>query len=159
MNLNGQWTVSDADLFALAHRMQEEGLIELVFAGRCVKTATEFVAAMKLPSNLVVFAYVDGEIAGVAWLNGISSTHGFGHFCFTRSAKGETVRIGRAILDYWKTFPSLEVIVGMIPASNERAIIYALKLGFTSLGSIPKMMEIDGMKTAGHVLYRDAKNF
>lgn len=100
---------------------------------------------MKTPANVPVFAFWGTESIGVAWLNGCSGKHAFGHFLFLRGGRGEKARkAGRLILKYWQSFednegPLFDVILGLVPSANPKAVQYAEDIGLTKVGEIPRI--------------------
>lgn len=113
---------------------------------------------MKEPANVPVFFFLGTDPIGVAWLNHHSGTKAFAHFLFLRKAWGEhTLKAGRVGLEYWFSFkvgdePLFDVILGLIPSDNRRAIGFVRRLGFSVLGEIPKMFRF-GDTLSGTVVY------
>jgi hypothetical protein len=150
---DGAWSLADDVILDLARRCRDEGLFDRVFHDGKIKEPAEFLAALQLPENLPVFIYVGAEPIGFAWLNGIAGFHAFAHFCFIDPS--DALEAGRAVLQYWSSFQSIEVIIGLIAASNVAALGFAQRLGFESVGYIPRMLNVHGKKTAGFITYRD----
>lgn len=131
-----------------------DGSFETVFYEGHIKSAQDFLEAMQKPENVPVIAYCGTLPIGFAWLNGLSGSYGFGHFCFFKSAWGHfTHEAGTMIVDYWMTFPFLETILGTVPEANDHAIRFVQKLGFVKLGAIPNMLTFAGNKTPAVILY------
>ena len=129
-------------------------MFSTVFVDGKVQTPEDFLRMMQAPANIPVFACHEGGPFGVAWLNGCSGRHAWGHFMFLKGGRGEIARrAGRLILSYWFSFggerPIFDVILGMVPAWNVPAVNYAIDIGLTRLGEIPKIVP----GGAGTVLY------
>ena len=81
--------------------------------------------------------------AGVTWLNSFGYNYAFGHFCFFPQTWGKnSVELGRMVLGYWfndlrSNGWGLDVIMGQVPAGNQRAIDYTDKIGMIPLGTVP----------------------
>lgn len=117
-----------------------------VFVDGSVRTPAQLLAMVRAPSNLPVFVFAGDRPIGLAWLNGCAGSYAFGHFMFLRGGRGTIAReAGRRILDYWMGFadgdePLFDVILGMVPAWNTRAIDFVVGLGLVRLGDIPKIL-------------------
>lgn len=114
---------------------------------------------MKQPANVPVFFFVGTDPVGVAWLNNCNGGRAFAHFLFLKKAWGEIAgQAGKIGLDYWFSFkvgdePLFDVILGLIPSDNKRAVRYARRLGFSVLGDVPKMFRFDDVPHSGTVVY------
>lgn len=151
VEIEGQRTVSDEFVRQIWRNMLKDRSAHIVFQAKEVKTEDEMIRYLKDPSNMVVFVFVDGEPAGVAWMNGIRGNYGNGHFCFLSKAWGHyTESMAREILDYWFSLslngkPIFDVVIGKIPDWNRKAINFIKKLGFVELGVIPKIEQGHGV--------------
>lgn len=139
------YTVTDDAVCSLWKKLCFDGTSSTVFYDNRISTEDEFLAFFKSPSNLPVIVLVDDQIAGFAWINGVSSGFAFGHFAFFKEAWGKhTKEAGKRILDYWLSLgdkrPVLNTIIGMVPEFNERAVRFVESIGFTQIGSIPKLI-------------------
>jgi hypothetical protein len=138
VEIDGARTVPDVYLTGCYNQLVEDGTADIVFSRGEVKNSQEFIQLMKHPNNLPLFVVIDKQIKGVAWLNHVSGNYAFGHFAFFKETWGKTKEMGEAIIDYWFSFPGengplFDVIVGMVPSKNPRAIRFVEKLGFTQL--------------------------
>lgn len=150
VEINGTRTVSDDDMEKFFQRIQQDGSANIVFYGDKIKTAKDFISFMKDTKNFPTIITVDGLISGIVWLNGISKNYAFGHFCLLRNTWGEhTLHIGQKVLDYWFSIndkhgdPVLDVIIGIVPSFNTKALKFIERLGFKRVGEIPKMVKDD----------------
>ena len=147
VEVDGQRTISDHFVEGFFLSLQEEGMHEVVFPTGNVRTSVEFLAHMKLTTNVPVFAFVEKGLAGVAWLNSITETSALCHFAASIRAGGQiALDVGREILDYWFSMKNgddaflFDVIVGMIPESNKAAQSFSEKVGFNLVGAVPNLM-------------------
>jgi len=150
--VNGAWSLNDTTLEDCWRRMVDEGTARLVFWDGTVRDAAGFIAAMKRPSNLVVFGHDGEQLLGFAWLNGIARNHAHAHFCFFRASWGRaSLRLGQAIVGYWESFDDadggalFDVLVGETPDNLTKALKFIKRLGFERLGTIPLIARGNGM--------------
>lgn len=149
--INGIRTISDNDIKDIFSRMKQEGTLKTVFYNESITNEDEFLRFFKCGSNFIVVAYLDKEMCGFGWINNLNKTYAFTHFCFFKEYWGEkTDGIGKACLDYFDSWDSFKVFVGMVPAFNKRAIKFVKRMGYTEIGTIPEMVENSGMT----ILYR-----
>lgn len=149
--VNGARTIPDEEIYQAFEIMKNERTLDIVHYDQKIETPEDFIDLVKRPGNLFSFFYDEKEMLGMGWVNGVSKTHAFAHFCtFKKSWGDRSVLMGKMALDYWMSFddgePLFNVIIGMIPSFNKRAIQYIQKLGFVTLGDIPKMANVDGNK-------------
>lgn len=141
--VDGAWSVRDADVKHCWRKMEEEGTARIVFWSGSVKTEDDFLAMCKAPANIVVFVISDTDFLGLAWLNEVSGNHAMAHFCFFRDSWGtDSIEMGEMVLSYWFSFeyegePVLKVIIGNVPDFNVKALSFIRKLGFIRVGEIP----------------------
>ena len=144
--VNGVWTVPDDMVLDVAQQAIEEGTFQGIFLEGRIDGPQAFLLAMKSENVVPVFFFVDKEPIGVACLTGFEGGRAFGHFLFLRKAWGKyTEHAGKLCLDYWFSFmvgnrPLFNVILGIIPTKNHRAVEFVQKIGMKVLGSIPKMV-------------------
>lgn len=141
--------------------MVVEGLVSTVFACAIVRDGADFLKMMKSPANVPVFVLDGDKCVGFAWLNGVGVNNAYGHFCYFPNSSIPAVEFGRKVLDYWWSLKgpkgySLDVILGSVPAFNERAVAFVQKCGFVKLGEIPNLLlnPFTGEKWASVVLYQ-----
>lgn len=146
------WSLPDMAILKFASDARESGLLNTVFHDGKMQEPKEFLAAMKRPENLPVFIADCGKMIGFAWLNGISEFHAFPHFGFIEGAP--YYEAGSEVLSYWSKFSTIKTLIGVLAASNKTAIVYAMRLGFKSAGTVPSMLDVHGVPTDGCVMYR-----
>lgn len=139
--------------------MMQEGSFQRVFYEGHINSPEDFLETMKRPANVPVFVFRGLEPIGFGWLNGAISKRAFAHFCVLKTAWGkDSVQAGKLVVSYWMSFenegePVIDVLIGVIPQPNTRAIDYAQRVGFTHLGMIPGMAVYEGDRVASAILY------
>lgn len=157
--VNGIWTVPDDMVLELARQAKTEGTFDGVFLEGRIDGPQAFLMAMKQPAVVPVFFFVGQEPIGVACLTGCEGRRAFGHFLFLSNAWGKhTQQAGKLCLDYWFSFKVgnqslFDVILGIIPTRNQRAIEFVQKIGMSVLGSVPKMVRGRGGPEAATIVY------
>ncbi len=143
VKIDNDWSLGD-DIFVLAFSlMVRDGTLEDVFYDGGVKTAKDLQIMFQDSVNLPVFIVEDGSLLGIAWLNGLAGSSAMAHFCLYREVFGEkSLEIGNKMIDYLFDFPGeqgklFDVLIGMIPSFNSKAINYVQKIGFVKVGEIP----------------------
>ncbi len=144
VEINGTRTLPDTFLEDVFDEMVVEGLVSTVFVGTKVSTSEDFLRMMRAPTNIPVFVVSGTACLGFAWLNGVGLNHAYGHFCTFENDVIEPVEMGRMVLNYWwglegPTGYALDVILGTIPAFNQRAVAFAQKLGLVKACEIPNL--------------------
>lgn len=144
--INGVKTVSDDELKTIFHRIESEGTLKIVFYNNTVKDEVEFIKFFKSTQNFIALAYLDKKPCGFTWINSLNETYAFMHFCFFKEFWGERMEgIGETSFDYFKSWGSFQVFIGMIPGFNKKAIKFAKRMGYVELGTIPDMVKDHGM--------------
>ena len=153
--VKGEWTLPEHFVRAAYQQMVVEGNADTVFIDGSVRDEDEFLEVVQRKSNVVVFALRLGELLGVAWLNGWQGKSAYGHFCFMREASvsQSTIEMGREIIRYWLSFPTVEFILGVVPAFNTLAINFVQSIGFKKVGAIPGMIEGPKGRAAAVIFY------
>jgi len=141
------WTIHDETVKRTFDVMFEQELHTVVFVDGSIKNRDEFLAYAKSSKNLFQWVLVNGMIAGVCWLNNFAGKQAFGHFCFFADTWGKyTKQMGLQVINYWFDMkmdetPILDIVFGIIPNFNKKAIGYVESLGFVKMTpSIPEMI-------------------
>lgn len=146
------WTLTD-DM--IRHAFEESSqTIPIVFSEK-VRSADQFLTYTKHPGNLFVFAFNDeNNMVGYAWLNSICDNYAFAHFNMFPCIWGKSTKdLGVQILDYWRSFKMFDLLLGLVPTSNQKAINYVQKLNFQQVGIIP-LLRRDGELKDAMLLYK-----
>ena len=160
LEFDGIRTFRDSDIMELYTRMEKDGTAPTVFSDGAINNADEFLAIMKNGNNMLYVIFVDGERSGVIWLNRFEARFARCHWCLFSNQWGEhSVEIGRYTLQtiirdkapdgsYFQ-----DMLMGIIPSSNKRAIEYCEKCGGTIQGEIPFAALSEGKSVSGTVIY------
>ncbi|MHB8123110.1 MAG: GNAT family N-acetyltransferase [Desulfuromonadaceae bacterium] len=148
IEIDGAWTIPEEAMMGIYRLMVKEETATAVFCSGAVKTETDFVAACQSKGTYtVVILKNDGQPAAIIWLKDFCLNHAYGHFCFFKSVWGkQTIDAGRMALDHFFHFARpdgkglLHVLIGVFPGKNKKALEFVRKLGFTIVGTIPKMI-------------------
>lgn len=124
-------------------RMDQEGMAGAVFCDGSVVDAETFAELMG-SSHVHPFCVFRGsDLVALVWLTNLEGKMCRGHFCVFRKYWPESRHIGafvrKSLLEqkYKDGSYCFDVIVGMIPKINTRAVNVAKKAGFEYIGSIP----------------------
>lgn len=142
IELDGIRTYSDTQVKALYQKVWDEGLGEDLFHDGSIKDADHFVQLMKSPWNFLHVIYVGEKVVAVSWVNRVEETHCWCHFVFFKEFHGDSIiyAVGNKYLNYLLDTYGFEVIMGLIPATNEHALMYVRGLGWKIMGSVPGML-------------------
>jgi hypothetical protein len=153
--VNGEWTLPENFVRAAFQQMRLEERVSTVFFDGTVPSEDVFFKVMQLTTNVAVFVLRGKELLGVAWLNGWQGDMAFGHFYFMREASRSqsTIEMGKAILDYWASFPTVKFVLGVVPSFNKFALRFVQKIGLIKVGAIPNLIEIPGGRAAAVIFY------
>ena len=141
------WNLNTQFIKNVYKKITAENTLSQLFHDRTCQTEDDFLKIFSNRSNLAVFAFKDGEFASLAWLNQMQDDHAQGHYWFAKAVWGqESVTIAKTIVEYWFSFTKeksseklFKVIVGQTPTGNRRAVAFNKRIGFTFLGTIPKI--------------------
>ena len=153
--IDGVPTMRDSDITELYQRTEAAGLTRLMFNDGSLQNASEFTDYVTRSAVIFFKITLAGNPFGYFWLNRIESTHAYCHFCaFPKYwGDGRTVQVGiEAMKICLKEF---DMVMGMLPSSNEIAINYLLKVGLHKLGRVPNLIwsESDQKSVEGTMLY------
>jgi L-amino acid N-acyltransferase YncA len=150
------YNLPDNVIIGVYRKIVEQNLLDKVFYDGSIKTVEQFLAMMKLKSNLPVLAY-NGELLGLAWLNDIAKDRALAHFVMFKEAWGKhTKEVGNKILDYYFSMENdqgeniFKVLIGNTPAWNKAALRYIKQLGFSVIGEIPHVGKISYLESDEH---------
>jgi hypothetical protein len=129
--------------------LDSKALSSVFYDGSC-HTYEAFLEAFSQPDMHFWLLFYEGQIAGLAWLNGMVHTRAFAHFCmfknvYGRSTEGlsKSVEIGRYCVANWLLHtdengkPLVDVLVGVTPERNRMALKWVQRVGFSRVGSVP----------------------
>ena len=140
---DGRQRVFEDMLRDVWRRVVEEGRVETTFYAGGINTPAEFLAFLRQPHVMASLACTraDGRPLALGWLTHAGDHSAFAHFCvigpFRRSA-------GKAMLSHWKNLidatgaPLVDMLLGITPEINTRALRLARIMGFETVGTIPR---------------------
>jgi hypothetical protein len=142
--IDGVRNYPDTFIRGLYLQMTAEGTVETVFHDGRINSADDFLRAMKSSNNCLYLVCLEKKIVGIVWLNRIEATSAHVHFCGFKESWGEqSERIGRETMRMLLGIKSrngkylFDVLLGLIPAGNERAVNWLLDIGLQKVGVIP----------------------
>lgn len=140
-----------ADIWA---RVDAEGVAETVFCDGSVQTAEDFAAEMNKPHVHPFRVYCCGKLAAVVWLTNLEGKSCRGHFVVFKEFAHYSRHIGKFMLEYLLSMKfsdgshCFDVVIGIIPSFNFRAINLVKKSGFAYVGDIPFFIWVEKEKAS-----------
>ena len=142
---DGAYSLPDSVMKGIYSTMVRYHLDKIVFYSGGMNE-DNFLLFMKSPQNVVHTIWEGDEIGIIAWVNGFGANFAYAHFCcFPRTWGSTSIELGRRSLEYWFNFKKddgtylFDVVLGLVPAHNKKAISYIKKVGASILGTIPRM--------------------
>lgn len=149
-------TFRDSELVALYNLMVRDCTEKTLFPGQSVKSGSDFVMMAK-SKNVMLFVALDGNnYAGFGYLNGFENGMARAHFCiFSEYWGAQSVEVGREMVEKAIQSTGLDMLVGLIPSSNRRAILFSQKCGARLMpGMFPYgSVDDDGKPCSTAILY------
>jgi len=137
-------TFTDSFIKGLFERMQQEGLIGLVFFDGSAKTPDDFLTMMKFGRNKLFVIEFKGKLAGCVWLNNFEMRRADFHFCFFSTLRGQdAIDVGKQVVIELLTMKNdngdfvFDLLVGLTPTTNEAAVRWCERMEFSSVGILP----------------------
>jgi len=149
------WSIPDQLMAQVFVKMHDLGIDRTVFVNGTVINYLQWLLFCQAKGNVVNIVGNEKEVEAVTWLNSFGFNYAFGHFCFFPQTWGKnSVELGKMVLKYWFEDLStdawgLDVIMGQVPANNERAIDFTDKLGMSPLGTVPGIRYKDSDEAIG----------
>lgn len=140
-NIDGIATFTDSEIMGLYQRTTDEGTCDMIFYDGSINSKEEFLSVMKYGQN-ELYTIIEDSIKGFVWLNRFEGKFARIHFCFFKEAWGDTVKLGKFVNSTLINMKAsgefiLDMILGYIPISNQKAISYSKKIGGKEAGEIP----------------------
>lgn len=146
LSIQEQWSLTGDQVMEFYDKLVQDNILKDIFYQGPKASREEFLLYLQSPSNLPVFVEIDFELVALGWLNNLNKNYAVGHFCMLKKVWGKhSLDIGKLILTYWfslsedKETPIYDVLLGVTPRSNEKALNFITKLGFTLNGSFPHL--------------------
>lgn len=135
----------DSVILGLWDKLVEQKLHDLVFFDGNVNTREKFLLFMKNPCR-VLFVVESAEcgVSGFFWIDNIVHRRAHVHICAFKETWGENAK-AMALAGLQAVFnmvdrtgtPVINVLCGVIPTTNPRAIRFAKSVGFSLCGTVP----------------------
>lgn len=158
-------------LVRIFHRLKAEGLYETCFHENPTMSFSDFMRFFTKPNTLLQLCVVtddDGvpqDIAGLTWLSEFEQlpTHrrATGSFCFFREYWDPkwTEEFAKRMLAYWFETLQVNVLVGMTPKMNRRAIAYCKRMGFQYTAELPGYTSFMGRQCSAMLAVMTQKDY
>jgi hypothetical protein len=144
------WTLSDDRVIGFYFRMEQDGTLDTVFHDGSMQSAWDFLEKMKDPRGQL-FLVADVTAKGfprdiaIIWLNDFQARWAQFHFCVFSNAWGEGIdEIGQKVIRQIMTMKTNDgsrylhdMILGIVPSWNERAIEYVKEVGGRVMCELP----------------------
>ena len=140
ITIDGVPTFKDSEIISFYNRMVKDGTADDVFQDGSIRSAENFLDAMKGPNNFLIVGHWQGEPVGVMWANRFQGKFAQNHFCAFSEFWGNRdiiLQCGRYGSLYMLDNLGLDMLMGLVPASNKRAIIAVIGSGGKIIGELP----------------------
>jgi hypothetical protein len=142
--------VAEVELFSVYELMLDSKALSSVFYDGSCQSFSAFLEMFSQPDMHYWLLYYEGQLCGIAWMNGMVNKRAFAHFCMLKNVYGrrsdgmsKSVAIGRFCLASWLNHKGddgqylIDVLVGITPERNKMAIKWVQRVGFVRAGTIP----------------------
>lgn len=151
------WTLSDERVIGFYARMEQDGTLDTVFCDGSIRSALDFLGKMKDPRGQLFLVVEIKEVkqglmsgktireVAIIWLNDFQARWCQFHFCVFSNAWGDGVEeIGREVIRQIMTMKTNDgsrylhdMILGIVPAWNDRAVEYVKEVGGKVMCCLP----------------------
>jgi len=146
--IDGVPTFRDSEVRAFYDRIERDGLKDIVFMHGDIQDRDAFLREMKRPGGSRLYVVAVGELqVGILWLNRFEGKTCRVHFTsFSEAWSMDTVAIGRDAIRQIMYMPNdageyvFDVLLGLTPSRNIRALRWLEKVGLELVGVIPASM-------------------
>jgi hypothetical protein len=137
---------TNSEILKLYDMMESDGVVDTVFRDGTIRSREDFLQSVVSGYNLLylVTAGDNPEPAFVCWLNNLNGKMAMMHWsCFSRFWGDCSDDVGKFAIDkliHMKDMEGryiLDVLIGLIPISNERAIDFSQRVGGTLAAVVP----------------------
>lgn len=147
--IDGVRTFKDSEIMEFYDRMVEDGIAPIVFHAGDVRSPIDFLKKMKGSGTALYIVFYGDDPVGLIWLTHFEAKTCRVHFAsFSEVWDQDTVGIGKEAINqvlYMTVSPEsddfvFDVLLGLIPSRNVRAIKWLNKVGLTVAGEIPNAL-------------------
>lgn len=138
---------SDKYLAQVFRRIVREETIYKVFYDGSVRNTNDFINFFRGKEKDLFFAEYNGKEVGFFWLKPFMNNSAFISYCFYKDFWGDkAMQISKECIEYLLNHKdehgqyTLDILMGLTPASNKLAIQFLLKNGMSIMGRIPNML-------------------
>jgi hypothetical protein len=138
IHCDGIPTFRDSDLLNLFDLMCRDKTDKIVFMDGHIKCGNDFVTFIKSGAALTFVAMNLDDPAGFGYLTHFENRTARAHFCiFSKYWGNGSIDIGKKLVSKAIESTGLDMLIGMIPEFNTKAIDFSLKCGAKLLGVLP----------------------
>jgi len=146
VKVGDEWSLNMAVVAHIFRKMDDARLTGKVFYDELLKNDTQFLYMIQRSDHVVNMVFEGEACVAVTWLNRFGPNYAYANFVMFPEVWGpSTKEIGKKVMDYWFGLqndngqPIFDVLIGETPAVNRLAVRYIKQMGWTILGTIPKM--------------------
>jgi RimJ/RimL family protein N-acetyltransferase len=144
-SIDGIPTFKDSDIVQMYHWMKKDRTLKTVFYNVDSELLTEifFIRFWKRQDLKMFVVLSENRVAGLIWLDRIIDSTAMIHINSFKWIWGRSsVSVFRRATCEILTKHGIDVLIGQIPITNEKAIKFSEKVGFLKCGIIPKSLYI-----------------
>lgn len=146
--VDGVPTYKDSEIKGFFKRIVRDGLKDIVFHAGDIRTPQDFLKEARDSRRMILYVVYAGNLeAGLIWLTHFEARTCRCHFTsFSETWGMDTVSIGRAAISqvmYGKAAGGeylFDVLLGLTPSANIRAIRWLEKVGLKKAGEVPSIL-------------------
>jgi hypothetical protein len=148
-------TFRDSEIAECYDQMESDGTLESVLYDGRIRHRNDFVKYMTSPAVQFFMGTIDGNRAGFGWLSNIEPKMARVHFCIFSPFWGKFIHeimnsMGRKVLEIF----NLDILIGIIPERNIKAINYISRCNCTDLGKLPfGCIDKEGNSLSARIFY------
>lgn len=145
--VDGIRTFMDKEIKAFYDRMVKDGIADIVFHDGDVRSSSDFLKKMKIGEVALYVVHSGDDPAGLIWLTNFEARSCRVHFAaFSEYWGKDSVDIGKKAIDRVLCMTDdgggyiFDVLLGLIPSRNIRAVKWLNKVGLQTVGEIPNAL-------------------
>ena len=151
---DNKWSISDEMLVWIWKQIETEGKTEHLFYDGKIRDIASWLLFWRTPGRypLIVWDTQDKRVVHIGWLSEVDDILAWAHHCAVGPYKRGA---WEAVREYWQQFPTVRLLMGKTPETNEKAIKFLKLCGFNIVGTIPWIcnMFYEGKRVGGVISY------